>query len=185
MMPATWVPCPYGSTLVSAGATVGVGLPTTSTTPVRVWMSGCKATPESTTAIVTPAPFSALSGAGATGWLAASRAMSIALLTGSSVVTKSTRPWSASAATRLAGRRTETQRDDVLKVRRSCPPNPLNADRSADPGSLLKRTRTSMGLLPLPRAISRARELRTLRALSPLIAVVGARSRRPMPHTAH
>ena len=52
-----------------------------------VWMSGCRATPESTTAIVTPAPLSALSGAGATGSFAASRAMSMAVMTGSSTAT--------------------------------------------------------------------------------------------------
>ena len=50
-------------------------------------MSGCWATPESTTAMVTPAPLSALSGSGAMGSFDASRAMSMAVMTGSSIPT--------------------------------------------------------------------------------------------------
>ena len=72
MMPATCVPWPFGSMLARLGEVgssgrsktgVGFGFPTKSTDATSVWMSGWGATPESSMAIVTPAPFSRLSGA--------------------------------------------------------------------------------------------------------------------------
>ncbi len=114
-MPATWVPWPKGSTLDS-GSAGGSGWPgpsaLKSTAATRVWISGWRATPESTTAIVTPAPLRALSFAVTGGSPAVWRATSIAAVTGSSTPTNSTFGLSASLATSCAGIRSAIQRDD-------------------------------------------------------------------------
>jgi hypothetical protein len=53
--------------VVAGAAACGLACPTASTTAVRVEISAWRATPESTTAMVTPAPFRVDSTSGATG----------------------------------------------------------------------------------------------------------------------
>ena len=135
------------------------GWPTTSTTAVRVWMSGCRATPESTTAIVTPAPLSALSGscaAGLVGRLA--RDVHGRHRPARRCRRSSTASLSARAATRCAGRRRDIQRDDGLQLAALLPAEPVTSACSAAPGAWRKRTSTSSwrSLCPVPPHAARA-----------------------------
>src|SRR6266545_3343411 len=122
-------------------------------------MSGWSATPESTIAMVTPAPLNALSGALTGASFAACLATSMLGATGSSEATKSTRACSDSRATTEAGRLTDIQREEALSGLRTPPPRPWMSVFSAAPGERRKRTRTFILALPLRLAVWRALSL--------------------------